>query len=286
VDSATGLAMSLADDTCTLGTALKMQADSYNDKKQHFYIGNSGGERIPRLKKTSSSFTLHLSSLYLCPAIYSVLCPGLEVAASGAGAQLTLQSVAREANSKWNFHSDGSIESFKTGNNIEIVGSDIRLEGSALQTSFTKWIKINTRLLTTSDASSSNEWNQNWKVNFVEAFDGSILGQTHDIGAVGSGTCYTVNQGFSPSFEDFARDLAIDDASDEDQCRKARELLGYDRDYPYDTEVRDRFNDKACGIDHTAVDHMIKPLAKPPSFTEIEFEAPECVTFFEMSSNL
>jgi hypothetical protein len=76
-------------------------------------------------------------------------------------------------------------------------------------------------------------------------------------------------------FEDFARGLAIDDASDEDQCRKARELLGYDRDYPYDTEVRDRFHDKACGIDHTAVDHMIKPLAKPPSFTEIEFEAPE-----------
>jgi hypothetical protein len=251
VDSAKGLAMSLADDTCALGTALKMQADSYNDKKQQFYLGSSG-------------------------AMYSVLCPGLEVTASGAGSQLTLQSVTREDNSKWNFLSDGSIESFKTGNKIEIVGSTIILEGSALQPNYIpKWNKVNTCLLTTSDASSSNEWNQNWTVNFVEAFDGRILGQPYGIGAVGSGTCYSVSEGFSPSFEDFARGLAIDDASDEDQCRKARELLGYDRDYPYDTEVRDRFNDKACGIDHTAVDHMIKPLAKPPSFTEIEFEAPE-----------
>jgi hypothetical protein len=30
------------------------------------------------------------------------------------------------------------------------------------------------------------------------------------------------------------------------------------------------------------VDHMVKPLAKPPAFTEIEFEAPEYVTSFEM----
>jgi hypothetical protein len=60
VDSAKGLAMSLADDTCALGTALKMQADSYNDKKQQFYLGSSGGERIPRLKKISSSFKRHL----------------------------------------------------------------------------------------------------------------------------------------------------------------------------------------------------------------------------------
>jgi hypothetical protein len=46
VDSATGLAMSLADDTCMLGTALKTRTDSYNDKKQKFYLGNGGGEEI------------------------------------------------------------------------------------------------------------------------------------------------------------------------------------------------------------------------------------------------
>jgi hypothetical protein len=130
-------------------------------------------------------------------------------------------------------------------------------------------------------ASSSKEWNQNWKVNFIEAFDGSLS----ELGNRWGQTCYTENKGFSPSFEDFARGLVIDDASDEDQCRKARELMGFDRDYPYDTEVRERFNDKACGIDHTAVDHMVKPLAKPPAFTEIDFEAPEYVTSFEMWSN-
>jgi hypothetical protein len=130
-------------------------------------------------------------------------------------------------------------------------------------------------------ASSSKEWNQNWKVNFIEAFDGSLS----ELGNRWGQTCYTENKGFSPSFEDFARGLVIDDASDEDQCRKARELMGFDRDYPYDTEVRERFNDKACGIDHTAVDHMVKPLAKPPAFKEIDFEAPEYVTSFEMWSN-
>jgi hypothetical protein len=43
VDATTGLAMSLADDTCTIGTALSVQADIYNDEKQLFYQGNSGG---------------------------------------------------------------------------------------------------------------------------------------------------------------------------------------------------------------------------------------------------
>jgi hypothetical protein len=46
VDSSTGLAMSLADDTCALGTSLRMQVDSYTDKKQQFYLGNGGGEMV------------------------------------------------------------------------------------------------------------------------------------------------------------------------------------------------------------------------------------------------
>jgi hypothetical protein len=86
---------------------------------------------------------------------------------------------------------------------------------------------------------------------------------------------YGPNPAFSNSFEDFAQGLVISDERDEDQCRNARELLGFDRDYPYDTEVRDRFNDKACGIDHTTVDHMSEALAEPPVFTEVKFEAQE-----------
>jgi hypothetical protein len=70
VDSANGLAMSLADDTCALRTALKMQADSYNDKKQHFYLGNSGGERI-RLMKTSSHFIIIQTSPVLTLSLSS-----------------------------------------------------------------------------------------------------------------------------------------------------------------------------------------------------------------------
>jgi hypothetical protein len=86
---------------------------------------------------------------------------------------------------------------------------------------------------------------------------------------------YGPNPAFSNSFEDFAQGLVINDERDEDQCRNARELLGFDRDYPYDTEVRDRFNDKACGIDHTTLDHMSEALAEPPVFTEVKFEAQE-----------
>ena len=41
-------------------------------------------------------------------------------------------------------------------------------------------------------------------------------------------TCYEPSDAFSPSFEDFAKDLVIDDAADEDQCRHTREQLGYE----------------------------------------------------------
>jgi hypothetical protein len=173
---------------------------------------------------------------------------------------------------------DGSNNIIKTLNVGGTCGKAI-LEYDLLN--IPKWNKVNTRLLTTNEVSASEGWNQNWTIDFLEAFDGSILSGS-DSGS--DQRCYTLNEGFSPSFEDFARGLVINDESDEDQCRKARELLGFDRDYPYDTEVRDRFNDKACGIDYTTVDHMTKPLSKPPAFSEIEFEAPECVSSFEMWS--
>jgi hypothetical protein len=86
-------------------------------------------------------------------------------------------------------------------------------------------------------------------------------------------TCSLPDLGYGQSFEDFAQDAVINDASDKDQCRNARELLGFDRDYPYDSEVAAVFNDMACGIGFTLVDHMTEGLAAPPVITKVEYEA-------------
>jgi hypothetical protein len=123
------------------------------------------------------------------------------------------------------------------------------------------------------NAASSSDWgSQNWKIDFVEAFAGSLPIYNAD---KPTQTCYQIHEGFSQSFENFAQGIVIDDETDEDQCRQSRELLGFDRDYPYDTEVVDEFNDMACGYDFTAYDHMAEPLSAPPVFDEVDFEAPE-----------
>jgi hypothetical protein len=62
------------------------------------------------------------------------MCPGLVVTASGAGAQLTLESPTGEDNSKWNFHSDGLIESVATGCALQNFGSSIDLSSLVLRT--------------------------------------------------------------------------------------------------------------------------------------------------------
>ena len=50
----------------------------------------------------------------------------------------------------------------------------------------------------------------------------------------------------------------------------------HQRDYPFDTEVRDTFLDYMCnGAEFTALDHLSEGLSDPPTFTEVEFEAPE-----------
>jgi hypothetical protein len=70
--------------------------------------------------------------------------------------------------------------------------------------------------------------------------------------------------------------LIIDDATDEDQCRNTREKLGFDRDYPFDLEVRDEYHNMMCrGVEFTAMDHLTNGLSRPPVFEEVEFEAPE-----------
>lgn len=52
---------------------------------------------------------------------------------------------------------------------------------------------------------------------------------------------------------------------------------GFDRDHPFDLEVRDEYQNRLCqeGVDFTVVDHLSEGLSKPPTFEEVEFEAPE-----------
>ena len=52
----------------------------------------------------------------------------------------------------------------------------------------------------------------------------------------------------------------------------------HQRDHPFDTEIRDAFNDHLCnGEEFTLVDHMAEGLSEPPTFAQVEFEAPEYV---------
>ena len=80
---------------------------------------------------------------------------------------------------------------------------------------------------------------------------------------------------YSPSFEKFARGINITDASDESKCQTAREELGFDRDYPYDTEVCATFNSELCDQLYTEVDIMTDGLDKDLTWTRIHYEPPK-----------
>ena len=77
-----------------------------------------------------------------------------------------------------------------------------------------------------------------------------------EIGGETTTVCYKTNPAFSASFENFARDLVIEDPSDEDQCRRVREDLGFDKDHPFDTEVADKFEEHLCDPFFTGNDHV------------------------------
>ncbi|KAL7505952.1 hypothetical protein ACHAXN_004087 [Cyclotella atomus] len=113
--------------------------------------------------------------------------------------------------------------------------------------------------------------NQKWSIEFVEKYDGP----SHTSAFTAGQRCFKQNQGFSQSFDDFARNLVITDAGNENQCMNARVGLGFDKEHPYDTEVCDTFRDLTCDIHFTGVDVVSGGLSKPPTFTEVDFEAPE-----------
>lgn len=139
--------------------------------------------------------------------------------------------------------------------------------------------------------------NQKWSIEYVEEYNGASFTSAYTAGQ----KCYKQNQGFSQSFDDFARNLVISDAGNENQCMNARVGLGFDKDHPYDTEVCDTFRDYTCDIHFTGkyndrsmvtfsyipkylilfiivvkgLDVVSGGLSKPPTFTEVDFEAPE-----------
>lgn len=61
---------------------------------------------------------------------------------------------------------------------------------------------------------------------------------------------------FSKSFEEFAKGIEIDDAADEEACFNAREQLGFESDYMFDSEVCEEFHERMCDPFYDSVDEM------------------------------
>jgi hypothetical protein len=152
---------------------------------------------------------------------------------------------------KWKF-TNGTIESVSYPGMVIAKSTDsgLFLSGSA-DASNASWRRLNTQLLELNSAQAKTSWNQEWTASFVTPGDISTTLQEF-FDEQGSKVCYDSNSAFSASFEAFSRGLAIKDATDEEQCRKAREELGFDKDYPFDTEIRDNFHDHMVSfqIDH------------------------------------
>jgi hypothetical protein len=238
------MALSVGDAKCADGMQLQLSPDDSRSSAQLFYLGNGG-------------------------TIFSSKCPGLVITAPPNCQQdivLTLKTATGDDNTKWNFDaSSGSISSV-TCPALFVVGNILKPTISSVMQ---KWRKVNTRLL----PASEQGWNQNWEVIFAEQYD-HVLPRA--IGTNEGTKCYNASDAYSASFDAYSLDLIIDDATDEDQCRNTRKKLGFDRDYPFDMEVRDKYHDLMCqGVEFTAVDHLTSGLSEPPVFEEVEFEAPE-----------
>ena len=84
------------------------------------------------------------------------------------------------------------------------------------------------RLLDAGGTSTEN-WIQNWTISFAEpGYNISDLQEFSGSGGDGDGVsmCYPPSPAFNRAFEDFAKDFAINNAADEDQCRVAGEEMG------------------------------------------------------------
>ena len=157
---------------------------------------------------------------------------------------------------KWKF-TNGTVESvihpgmvLANNNNAIILNSNSESEDQS-----SNWIRVNTRLLDSNSATSG--WKQQWKASFIDSgYKGpSLDGFIQNDNAL-SKHCYEMNPAFSASFDNFAKELFVNDPSDEDQCRKVREALGFDRDYPFDVEVSENYHEHQCDPFFSGVDHV------------------------------
>ena len=239
VNSDDQLALTVEDRTCANGMSLNSAIDDHMSLRQKFYLGQHG-------------------------SIFSAQCPGLVIAVDDStdtsAVQLEIYNI-NEKKLKWKF-SDGMIESVLNpgmvlANNLD---SSMTLLDNSTATSDTSlnWKRLNTRLLADTDQS---EWKQEWTVSFVFTGYESTSLQEFVQDDTNPSTCYNVSSAFSAAFDAFANNIAIEDAADEDQCRKVREELGFDKDHPFDTEVRDNFLQHQCdpffsGIDYVSGEDM------------------------------
>jgi len=248
---------------CANGMRLKAAIDSTSNKKQQFYMGKHG-------------------------SLFSSACPGLVISADASNATdadfdptLRLQTFRLDdKNNKWKLRK-GAISSVNhAGMVVGMEDTNITLQENATGNPGQKWKRINTRMM---ERSGGTAWRQAWTMAFIDPdYDKSDVEEFSRGFEDGFTTCYKRNGGFSASFDDFAKDLVIKDASNEKSCQEAREQLGFDKDHPFDTEVRDKFYEHQCDPFFSSVDHTvgIGEMGGPPQFemveyTPVEYEAAE-----------
>ncbi len=216
------LAIAVADGVCSNRMALQSQTDDHTKRTQMFYLGQHG-------------------------SIFSAACPGLVITTDSTSSTdgafdptIKLQTIQtrkhKEENShlKWKF-SNGRIESVMHQSMVigGYLNGVLTLEDKTSSPSQI-WKRVNTRVLDL-DGDQTTEWKQKWTVSFVAPdYGNATLDELASLSEGNSITWYQPSPApaFCASFEDFAKELVIEDASDEDQCRHTREQLGFDKDHP------------------------------------------------------
>lgn len=232
INPTNGLAFAIKDESCKNNMDVITEADDYNSDRQKFYLGMHG-------------------------SIFSGACPGLVLSID---TNATVDNSVKlevfrlgEKNSKWKFL-NGTIESVKHQGMViatnDVDNTLVLQDNTTLDRNLAFWERSNTRLL--EENNDQIGWEQAWTVSFIEPEDTNLESFASNHGEVA--TCYGTNAAFSASFEDFAQQLVIVDAGDEEQCQKVREELGFDKDHPFDTDIRDSFYQhqvcSSCTTDH------------------------------------
>ena len=230
-----GLAFEIEDSTCANGMSLNSAVDDHTNARQRFYLGRHG-------------------------SIFSAHCPGLVIASNDSGGTSAVKlEVFRinEKKMKWKF-SNGTIESVAVegaalASNPSSNAIILQDKNSTSDSSAHIWVRRNTRLLASNSVQS--EWKQKWAVSFITSDYKGPSVQEFVQKSDERSRCYKINSAFSPSFESFARELVVNDASDEKQCSNVREKLGFDKDHPFDVEVKANFDEHKCDPFFTGIDH-------------------------------